>query len=287
MQTHRVGCGKCNYCLKARKNDWTFRMAWELKEAKTAYFVTLTYAPESVPKVTDGKFEYLTLKRQDLKTFHKSMRTAHERWFRDQGLDMPDYRLKYYSVGEYGTQTQRPHYHLVIFNLRPEIKERIQTIWGKGHVVIGTVEGASMAYVAKYLIDNDERYKNQPIERPFSIMSKGLGEHYLSRQNREWHKSLDDEPEDWRYLVINDQGHKQRIPRYYRDQLFTKEEREYIGEMKEGADIEKYIADLAKIEQDTPPQYEKHQTSPEKVYWEKLRRIEQQIKTKSQKRNTL
>lgn len=287
MQSHIVPCGKCNYCLKARKNDWTFRMSWELREAKTAYFITLTYSPENVPTVTDGKFSYMTLRREDVKRFHNSLRQANDRWYKDQGIEMPDYRLKYYTVGEYGTKTQRPHYHLVIFNLRPEIAERIPKIWHQGHTHEGKVEGASMAYVAKYLIDNDERANNQPIEKPFSIMSKGIGEFYLNKQNRDWHKAIDDAPEDWRYLVINIQGHKQRIPRYYRDQLFTPEERALIGELHQGEEQEKYIKDLATIESASPPRYEQIITSPERQYWERLRAGEKAIKTKSKKSNHL
>lgn len=277
MKTHTVPCGKCNFCLRARKNDWTFRMSWELRECKTAYFITLTYSPEEVPKSGHN----LTLRKEDIKTFHNSLRKANDRWYRDQGIEQPDYRLKYYTVGEYGSTTHRPHYHLVIFNLRPEIAEKIPQIWGRGNIHQGKVEGASMAYVAKYLIDQDDWASNLPIEKPFSIMSKGIGEFYLAnKQNRDWHKSLEDDPEDWRYLVINILGHKQRIPRYYRDQLFTKEERELIGAMHEGEEVENYIKALVKIE-------DSGEDNADGKYWEKLKKNHDNIKTKSQQSNTL
>lgn len=282
MRTQVVGCNKCNECLKARKNVWTFRLAWELREAKRADFVTLTYNEETVPRISDGKMKYRSLSREDIKRFHNSLRKANDRWYRDQGLEQPDYPMKYYTVGEYGTKTRRPHYHLILFNCRQEVKERIQEIWGKGHVHIGLVQGASMAYVAKYLIDNDKGV-NDCIEPPFSIMSKGLGENYL-KANAMWHKSPDDEPDDWRMIVINDQNHKQAMPRYYKERIFTREERQYIGE--------KAAAEALAKEQEEVKDLAKYNTDPlqigayrKKTEFKKHRH--DNIKTKSKKSNSL
>jgi len=68
--------------------------------------------------------------------------------------------------GEYGEKTQRPHYHACIFGLDFEDKQlwsirngtRLYTsatlarIWGKGHVVIGSVTFESAAYIARYVM---------------------------------------------------------------------------------------------------------------------------------------
>jgi len=45
----KVPCGKCARCIERRKMEWGFRMEIEMGESKTAYFVTLTYAPSRVP----------------------------------------------------------------------------------------------------------------------------------------------------------------------------------------------------------------------------------------------
>lgn len=276
-----VGCGKCMYCLRARKGDWHFRLSWELRESKSAIFVTLTYDQQHVPRSGDGKLKHQTLSKEDLINFHKSVRKANHRWFQDQGLEIPDHVMRYYSVGEYGTKTGRPHYHLLMFNVRPEIICRLKKIWGKGHIVVGEVNAKSIGYTAKYLIDRDTRFDNAPVQRPFSIMSKGLGQSYL-RGNRDWHKSQDDEPEDWRYFVTTDQGNRQRLPRFYANQLFSDDERKYIGEMHQGEEQEVYLKALAKLEKLHPGE-----PMSEKRYWEKLRENERRIKTKSQGGNTL
>jgi len=44
-----VPCGKCERCLDRRKREWGFRMEEEMKQSKTAYFVTLTYNRMHVP----------------------------------------------------------------------------------------------------------------------------------------------------------------------------------------------------------------------------------------------
>lgn len=278
-----VPCGKCLMCLADKKKDWSFRMYWEAKFSKTAKFITLTYDEENVPWGTDGYKKARTLKREDLIRFHKSVRKANDRWYKDQGLEMPDYKLKYYSVGEYGGETFRPHYHSIMFNLRPEIIERLSDIWGRGHIKIGTAEGASINYTAKYLIDDDARHQNEPIERPFSIMSKGIGEEYL-RMNSHWHKEYNDEPQDWRMFVITEQKHKQRIPRYYREKLFTKEEIAYIGELNEKGNIERYLKRLEQLHQRNPGISE---LANARLYYDGLREKNDKIRTKSLKCNTL
>ena len=42
-----VGCGECMECLKQKGNTWRIRLKEELKENKTAYFITLTISNEN------------------------------------------------------------------------------------------------------------------------------------------------------------------------------------------------------------------------------------------------
>lgn len=274
-----VPCGKCLSCLKARKNAWAFRLRWEEKDSITSYFITLTYNPKSVPIATDGKMYYKSLRREDLIRFHKSLRKANHRWYLDQGLEIPDYQMKYYSVGEYGTETHRPHYHIILFNLRPEIAKKIGQIWGKGHVKVGTVRPKSIAYTTKYLIDQDERYQNSPIEKPFSIMSKGLGQRYL-RANKEFHKHPDDTAEDWRMFVMTEQGHKQALPRFYKNQLFDELERAEYSELHKNDHAERYFIELEKLSRVYGEDFDKR-------YWINKRDLNNAIRTKSIKSNKL
>ncbi|WNK12753.1 MAG: replication initiator protein [Microvirus sp.] len=230
-------CGKCNYCLQNRRADWTFRLNTESKQSKTAYFLTLTYDEEHQPKKeeldsdTGELFTCHTLDKKDLQDFIKLLRyyndtagqfinlgstkTAMDQMFSE--LWPP---IKYYAVGEYGGQTFRPHYHLIIFNIKPPVLDKLLQIWGKGHVYIGSVEPASVHYVTKYVLNKKHGW--DPVEPPFALISQGVGKAYLDTNGHE-HK------EAQRTFVLGDKF-KQRLPRYYKDKIFNIRERESLNE---------------------------------------------------------
>ena len=96
-----VPCGKCIPCRKRRASHWSFRIMEESKISSSACFLTLTY--EEAPYTQNG---FPTLVKKDYQNFLKRLRKL-----------APNKKLKYFACGEYGTQTQRPHYHAIIFNL--------------------------------------------------------------------------------------------------------------------------------------------------------------------------
>ena len=86
-----VPCGKCGFCGASRRSDWALRIAYERKAHAGSLFVTLTYAnPHLVWK--DGVPQ---LHRYHTQLFFKRLRKA-------------GYKLRYFGVGEYGSQTYRP-----------------------------------------------------------------------------------------------------------------------------------------------------------------------------------
>lgn len=195
-------CGLCIECLKTRQGDWSFRLNKELRNAKTAYFITLTYDDKNLPP--DGQ-----LQKTDLQNFMKRLRKINR------------LKLKYYAVGEYGSETNRPHYHAIIFNLQDVTS--IEKSWKLknipiGFVKIGTVTTDSIAYVTKYIINRDTTGMDV---KPFALMSKNLGLDYI-RKNWQWHK-------DGLKNYVMENGFKKHIPRYYSDKLFNFKEKERIA----------------------------------------------------------
>lgn len=186
----------------------------EDKRSSSAYFLTLTYDTAHVPITAKG---YMTLQKSDVQKFFKRLRKNHE----VEGIKT---KIKYYVAGEYGGKTYRPHYHIILFNASLHL---IDKSWKKGVIHYGTVGGASVGYTLKYMMkpskiplhNNDDRVPE------FSLMSKGLGENYLTNATREWHEA---DMEGRTYLPI-DGGKKIALPRYYKDKLYTKEQREHIG----------------------------------------------------------
>lgn len=214
-------CGKCNFCLQDRRADWTFRLSQELKSSVSAYFLTLTYSEESqYPVNKDGQPQ---LDKTDLQKFIKRLRKANDSepnpinpFELERTTSWP--KIKYYAVGEYGTHTFRPHYHLIIFNVKPSVLSKIQSLWPQGFTAVGNAEPASIHYTTKYVLNKKDGWEG--INKPFALISQGIGKRYLHTNGHEHKKAL-------KAYVVNDQS-KQRLPRYYSDKIFSRRDKEEL-----------------------------------------------------------
>lgn len=235
-ERYYVPCQKCNFCLQNRRNDWAFRLLEEQKVSSTANFLTLTYDNEHVPFVWENDYPLeLTLEKKHLYTFHETIKKSQKRLLKKS---YKDWKIRYYSVGEYGTKTDRPHYHSIMFNIHPDILGKLNEgqIWSKGHVYMGTVTPGSAAYVAKYMIDR-ELHNDRKRQKQFSSMSRnpGIGNSYLI--NRAWHRENDDyNPDNFRIYAIQD-GKKVRLPRYYKDKIFKEIDEKFKDVMKTSLEL--------------------------------------------------
>lgn len=201
-----VPCGKCLGCLTARRNQWTFRLMQEERVSKSSMFITLTYSDKFLPLIGNNP----VLKKSDFQNYIKRLRKVNQ-------------KLRYYAVGEYGTRTERPHYHAIMFNAKK--KDAVEK-WRSsdeeiGNVFIGDVNQASIHYVTGYLVNN-KLDKNDPRESPFSLMSKGLGSNYVDIA-REYHQ------ENVELQVTFPDGKKINMPRYYKDKFFEKDHLNALG----------------------------------------------------------
>lgn len=227
-----VPCGKCLACLSRVRQEWQFRMLQELKEAKNAFFVTLTYEDHNLPICQENMTP--TLSKRDVQLFLKRLRKELTREIYSTldrtriGSEIEDkpYPLRYFITGEYGPNTLRPHYHCILFNLPCDLtKGQLQTrnliakAWQQGQVDIGTVTPASIGYVTKYCITRHDESRLY-VEKPFSLMSRrpGIGFEYLSLHDS-WHKS------GQRFYSVLPGGQKVNLPRFYRDRIFSQEEK--------------------------------------------------------------
>lgn len=203
-----VPCGQCLECKQARSRQWIFRLREEAKNASSAFFITLTYDEENV--IDNGQGEP-TLYKKDFQDFVKRIR--HE---------TPE-KIKYLASGEYGDQfTIRPHYHAIIFNTS---EEAIRKHWEYGFIHIGTVTEGSIAYVLKYIIKDKEVVDEK--EQAFLLMSKGLGKGYI--ENDQVKKFM---KKNLPTYITDEKGFKYPIPRYYREKLFTEDEKKIIDRKK-------------------------------------------------------
>lgn len=220
-----VPCNKCANCRARKVSEWSFRLMQEEKHAKWAYFITLTYNDKVLPYTRNG---FRTVHKRDLQLFFKRLRKfqSSKRYCKKAGVPYIEQPIKYYGVGEYGGRFKRPHYHVILFNASPELVERA---WTAGHVHYGFVSGASVGYTMKYIgkPSSVPIHRNDDRTPEFSLMSKGLGECYLTKNMIQWHNHSTSVVESRYHVMCN--GVKIAMPRYYRERLYTKDDKNAIA----------------------------------------------------------
>lgn len=164
-----VGCGQCMPCRTHRRREKTARLILESTQSDLCLFLTLTFDDHNVPD--DGYGPVLC--KDTLKWYLKSLRN---RFKNRPGLNS----FRYFVCGEYGTKTDRPHYHAAVFINGQVDPEEFRTAWPFGFVSISLLSIPRMAYVCSYTVKkmtskDDERLDGKPPEFAFGSNRPGLG----------------------------------------------------------------------------------------------------------------
>lgn len=181
------GCGQCLPCRINTRRMWAHRILLECTQHPVNSFWTLTYDDAHLPLSKSG---LPTLMYPHLTLFLKRLR-----WDYQQRLGM---ELRYFAVGEYGTRTQRPHYHLALFNYPScdrgasffnrrgnccPVCDRVQEIWGQGSVYAGQLEDASATYISGYITkklnSKDPALGDRQPEQSRKSLKPGIGAGFI------------------------------------------------------------------------------------------------------------
>lgn len=240
-----VKCGKCMECAKQKSREWQVRLNEDIKHNKNAQFVTLTFSNEEYTKLSK-EITKLDGYERDNEIAKKAVRRFCEKWRKKNGKS-----IRHWLITELGHQgTENIHMHGILWTDKPEeIAER----WRYGFIWIGTwVNEATIGYITKYVTKTDEKHKEYI---PKIYCSAGLGKEYTESFNATQNKYKE---KNTREQYITQNGKKIGLPIYYRNQIYTEEEREklwiqkldknerWIGGEKIKADDEKNINALLK-----------------------------------------
>lgn len=222
VQDIQVRCGKCVPCLVHRRHEWFLRLSKEMQVSSSAYFVTLTYSDDHLYYNQNG---VPSVCKRDVQLFLKRLRKYG--------------RFRYYIAAEYGTRFGRPHYHALLFNLSRTQVDKISTVWGKGHVKIGSVTSRSINYTAGYIMMINHVPKGA--DRLFQVMSRrpGIGGKWL-----EVNGNLIKEA-NVPYIVV--EGQRYFMPRYFRLKLFSSLRRQAFALDWIDKEYDQYIERLNRI----------------------------------------
>lgn len=242
-----VRCGQCIGCRLDNARSWGVRGVHEAKMHDKASFLTLTVDDEHMYWSTQSGEQ--TLNYDVVQKFFKRLRKNTGQSFR------------YICCGEYGSNTHRPHYHVLLYGL--DFKEDryfyklnkygdpyfispfLDDTWQQGNCCIGQVNFQTCAYVGRYVTKklNGEQGKKEyeHIDEPFIHASNrpGIGAIWFEQ----FHKDV--YPYD--RCVINYNGNMRlvRPPRYY-DKLLEKMDPEMYDYVKSKREekAEKFTEDI-------------------------------------------
>lgn len=226
-------CGRCRYCRLEQSRQWAIRAMHEASLYDQNCFLTLTYDDEHLPK--NGSLDYEAPVK-----FLKALRKTQPQ------------KIRSYGCAEYGEKLKRPHYHLCLFNYKPNnlkiqkkqnettlyTSDELTKLWPYGFSTIGDLTFESAAYVARYVtkkisgpmskthyesIDSTTGEITDLLpERSISVSRMpGLGRPWLEK-NRDFLLNHD---------FIVSRGKPMRPPKYY-DRLLEQTHPERFAEIK-------------------------------------------------------
>lgn len=228
-----VPCGQCMSCRVNRQSDLLF---FGSREIQTQYkkgfansMVTLTYNDLHLPLTESG---IPTLRKKDVQNFLKRLRKYISNHYKEFNLP-ENHKFKYMYCGEYGGQTNRPHYHIIFFGLgKSQLKSILPKVWKSGlfnfsenkeKIVMGrpeidVLDVKGLRYVTKYITKGYGRafktaQKEMGLEPEFICRSQKIGYEWVEEHAEEL---LDNDG------YYNSNGKKKLIPRTMRKKLGIK-----------------------------------------------------------------
>lgn len=177
----RLPCGQCMDCRLTRARDWATRCTQEAACWEHNWFVTLTYSDEHLP-------DDCSVSKRHHELFMKRLRRVFGKG------------VRFFMCGEYGSKTNRPHYHYLLFNLnlvdtvpwrRATARKgskywvyrspALEAVWPFGHVEAGEVNYKSASYCAGYIMkkvtgDALEEIDEETGLKPYELVDDRTGE---------------------------------------------------------------------------------------------------------------
>lgn len=214
-------CGQCIACRLNYARNWSIRLMDEARCWQDTSFLTLTYDDDHLP--ADG-----SIHKEEVQKFMKRLRKS-----------LGGKEIKYFACGEYGEKYGRPHYHVALFGVgvdspvydveyiqKDKIWRGTMDTWKNGLIGVGDLTVDSANYVAGYMVKKvkgkgaEHHYKQLGIEPEFALMSRrpAIGLRYALKNSDVYREN--------EFVLIK--GHKYPLPRYYRQKLFTDDERDSL-----------------------------------------------------------
>lgn len=249
----QIPCGYCEECRRAKANEWRVRLMEEIKSnPKNIIFATLTFSEESLKRLEYDEKEPNKAPQKAISLFRK-------RWWKKYKAP-----LKHWLITELGhDNTKRIHLHGIIWTELTE--EQFEKEWGYGWIYFGyEVNERTINYIIKYITKRDE---DNPEFNGKIFTSKGIGKDYINKNSLRRHRYQDRFTEE---TYRTDSGIKIALPTYYKQKLWTDQEREALRIIKEEKQVKYYNKTPIKVE--TIEQYKEYVNAVK--YWQSIKKYD-------------
>ena len=211
-----IGCNNCMECRKQKCNNWRVRLMEDIKMNKNAHFITLTFSNEKYTEIDNKCPKEIEGYDRDNWIATYAVRHFLENWRKQFKKS-----LRHWFVTELGHRgTENIHIHGIVWTHN---KEAIKKKWNYGYSWIGTyVNEKTINYIAKYITKIDPLHKYY---KSLVLTSPGIGSNYTKTLNSKLNKY---KPGNTNDLYTGKTGHKLPLPIYYRNKIYTDEEREKL-----------------------------------------------------------
>ncbi|QXP08101.1 MAG: replication initiator protein [Arizlama microvirus] len=165
----KLPCGKCTECISKRSFEWATRARHEISCHKENSFITLTYNEENLPSINSIKTEF----QKFIKRLRKHTKS----------------KIRYMVSHEYGSQTFRPHHHVILFGYNPPnqkylkqtkkgeqlfTSQDVQKLWSLGFHSIGTANEKTAYYIANYSLKGKKHTLPDPLTGEMITISDSM-----------------------------------------------------------------------------------------------------------------
>ena len=240
-----IGCGVCIECRKQNARQWQVRLHEDIKKHTNGKFITLTFSDKGFKKIWEDDLEYeKKLEKQKNKPkkprkplseckgydLDNAIATRAMRYFLERWRKKHKKSLRHWMVTEIGgNNTERIHIHGIVWcDDLNEVEKHWQygIVWKGKEKQNGTLENyvneRTVNYIVKYLTKIDEKHKAY---KSIVLTSPGIGANYTESGNHYTNKFKGNETSE---TYRTNTGHKIALPIYWRNKIYTEEEREKL-----------------------------------------------------------
>lgn len=226
-----IGCNNCIECRRKKANDWKVRLLEDIKTNTTGKFITLTYSTEWLRKLI--KEIPIRIEGYDI---DNAVATLSMRRFLERYRKEHKKSLRHWFITELGHgSSEHMHMHGIVWlkgekDWKLEL-DNVEKHWKYGYVWKGKMKNGSLSnyvnngtigYMTKYVTKIDFHHKYY---KPIILCSDGIGKNYTETRDSRLNKYKANETIEY---YRSKEGYKMAMPIYWRNKLYSEEEREKL-----------------------------------------------------------